>query len=341
MQIGLDDYKPEELEYFQDLGVTWTKLNVVDVDKGVDEQFVTKADSAANNGLRIVADMRPSAELHEAISKARVQADEDGSAFEALIEPLVSGVTANVQRYGELVSAWEFWGEYDCPYVGGFFPGKAVTYPNILKRVHAAVKDVDANAPVWNGGYGVNFQRHFADALIAEAPDAFDALNWHHYNITEYGANCDALGNVANIDTLSKRVFATSEKFRTMFAGVRETMDAAGCRQPFVASEWGMPVVPDEMAAGARFIGLFSFVFQSGTFGLGDTEACAYLDGWLSTFAEAGMEVLIYHRLRDDVPHGTDRNGTFWGVYCGLLDAAGEPKRMYGALKDWARKAAG
>jgi len=28
-------------------------------------------------------------------------------------------------------------------------------------------------------------------------------------------------------------------------------------------------------------------------------------------------------------------------VYCGLLDAAGEPKRMYGALKDWARKAAG
>jgi hypothetical protein len=336
MQIGLDSWRPEDADYFDDLGVNWTKINVPDADKGVSETFGAMAEAASAKGLNVIADLRPSGELEQRIGLMREQSDPNGIKFDLAMREMTAGIAANVRAFGPLVAAWELWGEYNCPHVGGFFPGGRVNYPNILSWVYSTVKEVAPEAQVWNGGYGVEFQPQFAEALIDDAPLSFDALNWHHYNISRYSEHRDANGAPLFDEPLADRLRYSAGQFTHMFQSVRERMDARGCRQPFVASEWGMPVVSDEVVEQLKAAQLFSFVFQDGAYGLGETEAAAYMDVWLSTFERIGMEVLVIHRLRDDVPHGADMNGTFWGVYCGLLFADGKPKLTYDLVKSWA-----
>jgi hypothetical protein len=337
MIVGLEGWQPEFGSLFAEWGVTWTKMAVADTDNGGADTSIELIEQAADAGMTVIADLRPSAEFHQELQCVTTKADADEEVDE-LLTTLGCGAAETVRKLNGLCDTVEWWGEYDCPYVGGFWPNKRSAYPTFLQALYDAVKDERPEVQVWNGGYGVNFQPHFLDAICNAAPGAFDAANWHHYNISEYWPR-DAEGEFMFGAPLHKRVRHSAARFDGMFTAARERMAEAGCTQPFVSSEWGMPVVTDEVVDMLGRIGLHSFVFQDGVYGLGDTQAADFFEAWMSVFEAQGFEVLIYHRLLDSMPHGPDDDGTFWGAYCGLLYADGTPKeRMVKTFKRWVRK---
>jgi len=337
MEIGLDMWKPEDNDYFLDLGAKWTKTPVTCPAGDTDNGDVALVKAAANAGLSVIVDLRPSQEVHHRL--LGLVAARDTEATDECIRHM-SEEAADVVRVADGAAvAYEFWGEFDCPYVGGFYKTDAV-YVRYLPRIYEAIKSVDPNAEVWNGGYGVNLQPEFMHAIAEHAAECFDRANWHHYNITHYWP-MGPDGEPAFDTPLEECVQYTADKYRYMFTATRERMASFGAEQPYVSSEWGMPTVMDEAVEGLKAYGLHNFVFQDGIYGLGDTEAAAYLDAWLAVFEEQGFTHLIYHRLRDNEAKGMDHDGTFWGVYCGLLYANYTPKAaMYETVKRWIQKGA-
>jgi len=357
MIVGLDDWRPEDADSFRDLGVTWTKMGcsgIGDADGALDEGYLAKVQAAHEAGMTVITDLRPDGDVHKRLSE--LLGERDGAEGRDLQARIGESVAAHVQAAGAFCSRWEFWGEFDCPFVGGIWPGKEVVYPVLLSAVATAIRGEQPDAQVWNGGYGVNFQPQFIDGLVHEAPDAFTHANWHHYNISEYWPR-DSRGNFVFNAPMKDRRFDTASKFKRMFNDTRARMTAAGCTQPFVSSEWGMPVVSDEAADACKGIKLYSavfdeeagvealvehplyFEFRDGVYGLGDREGAAFFDDWMAAFEECGFEVLIYHRLYDTPTPEADADGTFWGLYCGLHYPDRTPKTaMVKTFRKWVER---
>jgi len=341
MKIGLDQWCARDHEWWPEIGATWTKESFAGIGEGtVDEGFAGYAQDVAEHGITLIADLRPSSNVHLAITRLRHQTGDDADAELAdILKRIEDDTAAWVASAGDYCTHWEWWGEYDCPYVGGMWPGKGTAYPHLLEAFRRGVKAAQPDGEVWNGGYGVNFQPQFLDGLVQLAPQSFDAANWHHYNITDYWPRHTVTGEFQFATPLHKCVDYTARMFRDMFEQSRARMSEAGCTQPFVSSEWGMPTVDDDTAAKLKLVGLHSHVFADGVFGLGETDASYYLDSWLNVFHDVGFRVLNYHRLRDSSPMGVDDDGTFWGVYCGLLFLDGSPKtKIIEVLKHWAAR---
>ena len=342
MEIGLDQVGPQDAEVVAELGAKWTKTSCSDFDNPTQELsdcLKQTCDMAAGMGLKLIVDLRPSAARHVRLKELVVSPND--AETDEIYTALAEGAAFMERECGNRVAAWEFWGEFDCPHVGGVYPGQRNVYPPLLACVYDAIKGVNPQAQVWNGGYGVNYQRHFADSIIEHAPHKTDALNWHHYNVSHLGKP-DQYGKPSALESVEERAAYTAGLYREMFLGVRAAMEEGGMASvPFSAAEWGMPIVPDSLVWGARAVGMFSFAFDDGSvFGLGDAEAVVYFNEWLKVFDEVGFKVLNLHRLQDwDAanPH-CDPDHTFWGSYCGLKFADGTPKQVWEAAKTWAHR---
>ena len=294
--------------------------------------------NVAEHGLTLCCDLRPDGDTHLALRQLKAESGEQAEQrMGEILRRIEDDTAAYVDAAKGHCSIWEWWGEFDCPHTGGMWPGKGATYPPMLEAFGRGVKSVQPDGQVWNGGYGVNFQPQFLEGLIEACPTSFDGANWHHYNIGQYWAMHSGTGEFQFDEPLHKSIMYTADKFRRMFEQSRTAMAAAGCTAPFVSSEWGMPVVDDYVVSTLRAVGLKSYVFQDGVYGLCETEAAQYLDAWLEVFKQTGFVVLNYHRLRDSLPFGPDEDGTFWGAYCGLIYSDGEPKaKMLEVIKHWA-----
>ena len=304
MIVGLDMWEPDHDDYYTDLGVTWTHLqwHSIDViDDDLEQQPIAEyLPQLIDKGFTVLIDMRPSDEMHQRLIALLTKPDD--AELNACLTLLRDGVAAAARRYGDVIHAWEFWGEYDTPTRNNFYPNARAAYWSYLKAVHEGIKSVDADYEVWNGGYGVNFQPQFLQQLSEHAPEAFDAANWHPYNISEHYPMVQLEGRPPERDftaTLEERVEYTCEKYRNMFNDTRKLMDNYGCKQPFVCSEWGMPVVDDSFMSEMRAVGLYSTTFADDVYGIYDVEAVEFLNAWMAVFEEVGIEKLIFHRLCD------------------------------------------
>ena len=337
MRVGLDDWRPEDADWFNEIGATITKMPLGDADKKVNRDFGKRLKAARAAGMDVIVDLRPSAEIEQAIMSLQVDPDKTDEKSAAVRAAWSTGIAEQVKAYGTDVYAWEVWGEFACPAVGGHYPSQKLQYPVLLADAANAIREVHPEALVWNGGYGVDFDRHWMDGILAADPDCetFTHQNWHHYNRRFYGT-FDAEGYLQPGEPLHKRVRHSADLYRDLFRTANDT-----CPRPLVSSEWGLHVVSDWMVEGSRYCGLFSMTMDGGIPALGDTEAAAYLEAWFEVFEEAGMEVLVYHRLHDNALPQTLGEGDrlFWGHFCGLLYADGTPKEnCLSVVKAWCQR---
>lgn len=337
MRVGLDGWQPEDADWFREIGATITKMPLADCDKGVNEDFGKRLEAAREAGMDVVIDLRPSGVLEQEIMNLQVDPDKDGVKASAVRKRWHDGIAENVREFGSDVYAWEVWGEYACPHVGGFYPSAKMTYPLLLADAFDAVKAQDANARVWNGGYGVDFDTSWLAGIVAQDPSAetYTHQNWHHYNRRFFGT-LDAQGYMNPGEPLHKRVRYSADKYRELFALAHQMSP-----RPLVSSEWGLHVVSDDVVEGSRYCGLFSFTCDGDIPALGDSEAAEYLEAYFEVFEQAGFETLIYHRLHDSaIPPklgGPDR--LFWGNFCGLLYTDGSEKTaILATVKRWCSK---
>lgn len=339
MIVGIDMWKPDDNDYFLDLGATWTHLQYTSFDEPDkrDELNDSYIPAAVEAGLTVAIDMRPSSDLHQRLLLLLARPDDEE--MTACLKLIRDGAAEAVRRYGDIVHAWEFWGEYDTPTRNEFYPNSGAAYWAYLKAVHEGIKSVNADYTVWNGGYGVNFQPQFLQQLAEHAPSAFDEANWHHYNISEHYP-MDDNGKRIFTATLQERVEYTSEKYREMFTETRKLMDNYGCKQPFVSSEWGLPVVDDSLMNEMRAAGLYSTTFKDDVYGIFGCEAVEFLNAWMAVFEECGIGLLMFHRLHDSVISDIDKLSQHWGNACGLMYADGTKKAVYEALRPWIAKGA-
>jgi hypothetical protein len=280
-------------------------------------------------------DLRTSAEgMHKAIRDHRGGTYED--AVRSHIQRVADGAAYTVEQLGDRVQDWEFWGEFACPYVSGMGNGGfADAYPNWLIAVHDAIKAVQPDARIWNGGYGTDADTKFVAAMVdGGAGDSFEACNLHHYLMsrlwpeTRDGATDTTL-------SLEQQIEWTVGLYDGMFAALREILHDH--RKPFVSTEWGCPIVRMTKAAEhfARAEGLVSYVFQGQIHAPYDDRSAELYRAWLDCFERNGMQVLIIHTLRDDGP-AKGPGGLHWGRFCGLRYADDTPKGMWDVVREYA-----
>jgi len=93
-------------------------------------------------------------------------------------------VRRTVQRYSDRIEAWEVWNEPDVAFFwGGRDGGDPGVYLELLRRAHRAIKSVDPDATVMNGGLtgterGANFLHHLLDLGGGQY---LDAVAFHGY----------------------------------------------------------------------------------------------------------------------------------------------------------------
>jgi len=327
-------------EAVQDLGVTWAKIGGPNIEdpQSEPEKFDATIDFVVNDlGLKLIIDLRTTPTIfHDTVLEWR----NAGKSFDIgdVLGHITSGASWCVERWGSACKDWEFWGEYACPFVSGMGPnGLSDAYPFWLPHFHRAVKEVQPQANVWNGGYGCDMNDYFLRGLIQDgAVGSFDKCNWHHYNMTNLYRMEG--GEYVYEDDLATRVAYSTDKYDELLSGAREALTAAGGTQPFVSSEWGLPVCRD--LKGNLPPGLASMVFENVVPAF-DSEAPAFMDAWLECFERHGFETVVIHNLRDSGPMAGTRDNLHWGQYCGLFFEDGTPKQMYETVKRWARKGRG
>ncbi|HEX5166438.1 MAG TPA: glycosyl hydrolase [Thermomicrobiales bacterium] len=93
-------------------------------------------------------------------------------------------VRATVERYHDRVGAWEIWNEPDVAFFwNGQDGGDPAVYTELLRRAHRAIKSVDPNAVVMNGGVtgterGASFLNRVLDL---DGGEYLDAIAIHGY----------------------------------------------------------------------------------------------------------------------------------------------------------------
>lgn len=327
-------------EVVQDIGFTWAKIGgpYIENPQQEPELFDEAIDFITNDlGLKLIIDLRTTPNIfHQTVSEWR-QSNREFDLGEVLSHIMV-GAAFCVERWGSVCKDWEFWGEYACPFVSGMGPnGISDAYPHWLPHFNRIVKAVDPTANILNGGYGCDMNDYFLDGLITDgAVGAFDKLNWHHYNMTNLFRQSN--GEYIYEDTLETRVDYSTAKYDELLTGARVKLTGAGGTQPFVSSEWGLPVCRDLQQAMPP--GLASMVFEN-VVPAWDSEAPAFFEAWLDCFEQHGFETLIIHSLRDNGPMVGTKDNLHWGQYCGLCFEDGTPKQIYETVKQWAHKGRG
>jgi hypothetical protein len=246
----------------------------------------------------------------------------------AVLERIADNVRRHVELHKDHCQDWEWWGEWDCPVTSaGIF--HILCYPETLKAVNKAIKEVQPHARVWTGGNGMDLHDGWVVGLRQDgAMQSFDVLNWHPYPMS--------MRHRGRIE----------EKLRENYTGWREILDREGTGQPYASTEWGYPSIGKVTKRQREW--LTSNVVEGGITQLYPEEALAAYEGDLRIMEEHGFQVVIVHALRD----GRTR---FWGEKCGLLEQplaglkgrllrafwkrAGS-KPVYKLVQQWAHKGA-
>ena len=353
MQIGLDAISPEDEQHVRDLGVTWTKATVQIGDPASVASLLAHLVYCRSLGIRAVTDLRVSEAHGRLVELQRKGHPEQEQEAQDIIASMAAGAADIARQAGNLCTEWEFFGEYDCPLVGGLWPNKSTVYSAYLAAVHDAIKATQPGARIWNGGWGVQFQDHHFPPLVEECPDKFDVLNWHQYNIMSYWPPYTEgpLAGRPRFDApLAECAAWSADLFRQVFAKNRAMLTAHGLTQPFASSEWGMTTVARAALEGhRRALDLDSetliptdnpaYPLDGQGLGLADDDAAVYMDAWLQAFEDGGLEVCVIHRLRDSsVADRQHNDSTFWGHFVGLQFSDGTNKAVYDVVKQWAQK---
>lgn len=93
-------------------------------------------------------------------------------------------VRRTVERYHDHIDAWEIWNEPDTAlFWGGRDGGDPEVYLELLKRAHRAIKSVDPDATVMNGGLtGTERGANYLQRLLGLGGGEFlDAVAFHGY----------------------------------------------------------------------------------------------------------------------------------------------------------------
>ncbi len=93
-------------------------------------------------------------------------------------------VRATVSRYKDRIHSWEIWNEPDVAmFWNGQDGGDPVVYQQVLQRAYRAIKSVDPNATVMNGGLtGTERGANFLNTLINNGGGSYlDAVAFHGY----------------------------------------------------------------------------------------------------------------------------------------------------------------
>jgi hypothetical protein len=205
MELGLNAIpKPQDEWFWRDLGVTWAKWSA-DVDQPDMQDDRARLEYAASLGLRAVIDLRTSSEwmnrrgieAWERLAAAgQVAALPEGGSFEEqdrviranqlathkeVLQHIAAAVQRHVAAHKDFCQDWEWWGEWDCPVTSkGIF--HVICYPETLRTVYRAIKEVQPEARVWTGGNGMDLNDGWVVGLRQdEALKSFDVLNWHPY----------------------------------------------------------------------------------------------------------------------------------------------------------------
>jgi len=340
VEIGIHAYDPADSDAVADLGATWTKYGGGNVEGFTVEALDEKIDAAMDAGLQVVLDLRTARDgLHEAVAEWRGDNPED--AVRAYIATVAEGAAYYVEQLGDRVHDWEFWGEFACPYVSGLGDaGWSDAYPYWLVAVYDAIKAVDPQARVWNGGYGTDVDTDFVAAIVdAGAGDKLDCLNLHHYLMSKiWPAKPD--GQADTSLTLEQQIEWTVGLYDGMFAQLRGIMQ--GREKPLVSTEWGCPIV--RLTPGARHFaevdGINSHVFQGQIHAPFDDRGADLYRAWLECFERNGMQVLIVHELRDQGA-AKGPGGLHWGRFCGLRFKDDTPKSCWDVVREFAWRGRG
>ena len=353
MELGLNALPlPADEWYWRDLGVTWCKW-AADIDQPEEHlddrrQF----ELAARWGLRTCVDLRTSsqwmteqgttawAQLHAAdkllsLPEGRTFEEQDHvvkanqrAVHEIVLERITEQARAYVSRYRDCCCDWEWWGESDCPATSaGIF--HILTYPETLKVVYQAIKDVQPEARVWTGGNGMDINDGWVKGLQRDgALKSFDILNWHPFALT-----------------LRDRP-AIEERLHEAYGEWRKTLAAEGLNQPYAATEWGYPSL--RAATHGQREWLESHVVKGRISQLYPEEALEFYGRDLCIMEQYGFQVVMVHTLRDT-------KSRHWGSKCGLLTLpikglwgrairalwrTAEAKPVYGLVREWAQRGA-
>ena len=353
MELGLNAIPlPEDEWYWRDLGVTWCKWGV-DLDGLQVRDDRLDFERAANLGIRTCVDLRTACEWMtrmgmQAYNKLAQEGKmepkpADDAPFEehdriiranqaktnqVVLELIAQHVSAYVEAHRDYCRDWEWWGEWNCPATSqGIF--HIICYPETLKVVHAAIKEVQPEARVWTGGNGMDLNDGWVKGLQQDgALKAFDALNWHPYPMSMRDRH------------------KIEERLHENYSGWRKTLDAEGLGQWYTSTEWGYPSLQKVSRAQRQW--LTSQVVEGGITQLYPDEALEFYEGDLRIMEEHDFQVVMVHTLRDSPTR-------FWGTKCGLLTIPIpglkgrlarafwkriETKPVYRLVREWARKGA-
>lgn len=311
MEIGIHGFELGDLPWYEELGVTWTKM-------GVDYSPPFRSHrpqllAAREAGLNVVLDLRCGAEQIEALTQAALEAEGGNkvAAVARIEQQTAEYAAAYVEHHRDLCSNWEYWGECYCTWTADGVFNDYVAYTNLLKAVYPAIKAVQPEATVWTGGNGTNMDSSWTQALLQDDCGAsFDVFNWHPFWIS--------LRDLA----------VTSKLLEQHLALTRKRLREQARDQPFRATEWGMPHCPEQTH-------LWSNV-EGGLMSLDYEEAVLWMNRDLAAFERWGFEVVIVHELHDHRKPGAQE--MFWGNFCGLRDLDNLPKPTWDVIQEWAWK---
>ncbi len=336
MEIGIAEFRETWVPYYRDLGLTWAK-HCVDLDDppGYDRSKRT-LEAIRKAGLRAIMDVRVGQEYVADRTVARmVQLDEEGK-----VEPVPEGASREeslhiivrneqaaaqdlaltlaeaagkfIAEAKDLCQDWEFWGEWDCPWVSQRCFGKqGRTYPVYLKAFYQAAHEADPDCRVWLGGNGMDLERYWLKHVLEEGGGSwFDVCNWHPYLLT-----------VRDFDRAGEMLDDTYKWAWDSFAKGS---------QPFASTEFAYPVVRGEAPKDPDW--LQSHVIRGGVPPLSEDEAADWYDRDLQIMDKWGFEVVCQTNLVDSPA------SRFWGDVCGLLTRDMEKKPTYEVIQKWAHR---
>jgi hypothetical protein len=338
MEIGIHGYDHALVDWYRELGVSWTKWPASLEPETVEDQRA-RMEQAREDGLRVVVDMRTSA-VHitsrqqaafqglvdagkivkeapgdtPAVVEEKIRHNQEAATHVALAE-LHERAYRYVALHKDLCNDYEFWGECQCPWTSRGVFDRYACYPSYLAAVAAAAKSASPGCRVWTGGNGMNLDPNpLLSIMQEERGGCFDVANWHPYFMS-----------VRDLKT-ARDIMIRS------FGEVRKSLQLNGRDQPYACTEWGYPTHAPNLPEGVIEY-LRSNVVMDGVRQLTAEEAVEWFEQDLSLMEEFGFEVVVVHELFDRP--STTRH---WGEFCGLVTADGVRKPTFGVIQRWADK---
>ena len=325
---------PLDLEQYRELGLTWAKwpLDVSTNDELAHVEWWRgdtrqACEQALSCGMEPIIDLRTSVTTLDALGQAEqfaladqgVLTDDHNEnmrlANEAANRVLLDKIAEAIELHRDLCSNWEFWGEWCCPWTSRGTFDDLLTYPGMLTSVAGVIREVQPEARVWLGGYGMDLDPvHIRLTCEHGASKSFDVANWHPYFMT-----------IRDLDV-------ARERMERAFTEAREILTQYGTHQPFASTEWGYPTHGlDASEETVRY--LRSNVVAKGIEQLTCDEAVQWYEQDLSIMEAHGFETVCVHTLRDHLTPSRH-----WGGFCGLMTEDWRKKPTWDVVQRWAWK---